>query len=113
MAKKSARLALEQALRHDKEGPLSPSLSELTGEAMNNLEIWLRGIAAAAVGGASSALAAWFAAPDAFGFSKAGMIAFAKVVLAGAAIPTFAYLKQSPLPASSATVTATVDVTKH
>jgi membrane protein required for beta-lactamase induction len=80
---------------------------------MSNLDIWLRGLAAAAIGGASSALTAWFAAPDAFNLSNAGLIAFAKVVIAGAALPTFAYLKQSPLPMVTATVTTTVEVAKQ
>jgi membrane protein required for beta-lactamase induction len=80
---------------------------------MSNSEIWLRGLAAAAIGGASSALTAWFAAPDAFNLSKPGMAALAKVVIGGAALPTFAYLKQSPLPMVSATVTTTVEVAKH
>jgi hypothetical protein len=81
---------------------------------MNSTEIWLRGLAAAAIGGASSSLAAFLAAPDAFNFTKPGMIAFAKVVVVGAALPAFAYLKQSPIPAVSATVVATtkIDVIK-
>lgn len=81
---------------------------------MTNTEIWLRGLAAAAIGGLSSALIAWFAAPDAFNFTKPGMIAFAKVIILGSGVPALTYLKQSPIPAASATVTqtTTVDLTK-
>lgn len=82
---------------------------------MSNFEIWFRGILAALIGGASSAAAAALAAPQAFNSSHDGLIAFAKVIVIGAALPTLAYLKQSPLPAASitATTTSTVDVTKN
>jgi hypothetical protein len=65
---------------------------------MSKREIWLRSIAAAAVGGASTALSAWLAAPQAFNFTEAGLIAFAKVILLGAGVPVLAYLQKSPLP---------------
>lgn len=80
-------------------------------------QVWLRGMAAAAIGGLSSAAIAYFAAPQAFNLTADGLVAFSKVILLGALLPTFAYLKQSPLPTLTATVTATktetVDVTKN
>jgi len=72
-------------------------------------KIWIHGMAAAAISGLSSAAIAYFAAPQAFNFSNAGLIAFAKVIVLGAALPTFAYLKQSPIPALSATVSSQTD----
>lgn len=82
---------------------------------MNNTETWLRGIAAAAIGGLSSALIAWFAAPQAFDLSPAGKLALTKVIVGGSLLPVLAYLKQSPLPAASVTVTqeSTVTATKN
>lgn len=82
---------------------------------MSTTELWLRGIAAAAIGGASSAAGAAFAAPDTFNFSHSGLIAFAKVIAFGALVPVFAYLKQSPIPAASITATTseTTTLTKN
>jgi sugar phosphate permease len=82
---------------------------------VSTFQIWVRGILAAMIGGASSAAAAALAAPQAFNGTHDGMIAFAKVIAIGAALPTLAYLKQSPLPTSSVTVTneQTVTATKN
>jgi hypothetical protein len=65
---------------------------------MNKTEIWLRSLAAAAIGGASTALSAWLAAPEAFNFTKGGLVAFSKVIVLGAGVPVLAYLQKSPLP---------------
>lgn len=69
-----------------------------------NWKAWLHGFGAAVIGGAASAGAAAFAEPKDFNFTHAGLIALAKVVATGAALPALAYLKQSPLPSSSATL---------
>jgi uncharacterized membrane protein YadS len=65
---------------------------------MNSWKTWLHGLGAAVIGGAAAAATAAFAEPKDFNFTHAGLIAFAKVVIIGAAIPTLAYLRQSPLP---------------
>lgn len=82
---------------------------------MSTFQIWVRGILAAAIGGASGAAGAAFAAPDTFNFNHNGLIAFGKVIAFGALVPTFAYLKQSPIPVASVTVTDehTVTATKN
>jgi len=71
------------------------------GLAAMNWKAWLHGFGAAVIGGAASAAAATFAEPQDFNFTHAGLIALAKVVAAGAAMPALAYLKQSPLPNST------------
>jgi hypothetical protein len=65
---------------------------------LNNIKVWLHGLAATLIGGAAAAGTAVFAEPKDFNFTHAGLIAFGKVILVGAAIPAFAYLKQSPVP---------------
>ena len=70
-----------------------------------NWKAWLHGFGAAVIGGAASAGAAAFAEPRDFNFTHSGLIALAKVVAAGAAMPALAYLKQSPLPSGSVTST--------
>ena len=62
------------------------------------MRLWLHGCVAAAIGGASSALSAAFALPDAVNFSHAGLLAMGKISMAGAVLAVAAYLRQSPLP---------------
>lgn len=84
---------------------------------MSNLQVWLHGLSAAAVGGFASAGTAYFVAPQVFTFDEAGAIALGKAMLLGTVIPTLAYLKQSPVPAitmtSKTTDEKTVEITKQ
>jgi hypothetical protein len=64
----------------------------------STLRMWLHGLAAAAVGGASTAASAALVDSQAFNFTHAGLVALAKVSATAAFIAALAYLKQSPLP---------------
>lgn len=70
---------------------------------MSNLKIWLHGLLAAVIGGASTAASAALVDTVTFNFSHAGLIALGKISASAAAISTIAYLKQSPVPAMSTT----------
>jgi hypothetical protein len=70
---------------------------------MSNLKIWIHGLLAAVVGGASTAASAALVDNVTFNFSHAGLVALGKISASAAAISTIAYLKQSPLPAMSST----------
>ena len=63
-----------------------------------NWKTWLHSLAAAAIGGASTAALTSFAIPDTFNFTHAGLINLGKVTLIGAIVPVLTLLKQSPLP---------------
>ena len=70
---------------------------------MGNLKAWIHGLLAAVIGGASTAASAALVDSGRFNFSHAGLIALGKISASAAAISAFAYLKQSPVPAISAT----------
>lgn len=69
-------------------------------------KLWLKGLAAAAISAISTALGSAVLLPQFFNFTKAGMIATAKLIV----VPTIGavcfYVKKSPLPSA---LTATVD----
>lgn len=64
---------------------------------MRGFSIWLRGMAAACIGGASNAAAVVFVDPEHFNWHD-GLSAVGKVASAGAIIALLGYLKTSPLP---------------
>lgn len=68
-------------------------------------QIWAKGLAAAAIGGSSSALAAALSAPDVFTTSEIGVVRLLKVSVVGAVLNAAAYLKKSPLPGDCLNVT--------
>ena len=65
---------------------------------MRALETWLKGTAAAAIGGGSNAIAAALVDPQHFNPFQAGFGACWKIVITGAAIAVAHYLAKSPLP---------------
>jgi hypothetical protein len=72
---------------------------------------WLHSLAAAAIGGAASAVLTPIAMPDTFNFSHDGLINIAKIAIIGAIVPVLTLLKQSPLPTAEVTATTTVTTT--
>lgn len=72
---------------------------------------WIHGLGAAVIGAAATAGSAMVADPSGFNFTKHGMEDFAKLLGIPALFAAFAYLKQSPLPSETTTVTATVSQT--
>lgn len=80
---------------------------------MGSFKQWVHGIAAAFVGGASTAGYTILLAPQTFNFNtKEGLIKLGQAALLGGVVPTLAYLKQFPTPESTITVTASVTTTK-
>lgn len=67
-----------------------------------NWKLWLHGLAAAAIGGAASALSGALTAPDTFNFTAAGWTKLWHLAVIGSIVPAVLYLKQSPLPAEDA-----------
>lgn len=65
---------------------------------MKSVRTWLHGLAAAVIGGASTAASAALVDAQTFNFSHAGLIALAKISATASLIAALAYLKQSPLP---------------
>jgi hypothetical protein len=61
-------------------------------------EVWLKGVGAAVIGGAASALTAAVAAPQMFPMTRGAMGALVRVSVVGAVVNAAAYLKRSPLP---------------
>jgi hypothetical protein len=78
-----------------------------------NWRPWLYSIATAGIGGAASSLGGAVLDPAFFNFTTGGLIHIAQLALFGAAIPVFAILKQSPLPALTVTTTSTATVTQE
>ena len=75
---------------------------------MNSLKAWLHGLLAAAIGAAASTASATLSMPGTFNlYSKLGLINLGKLSLPSAAVAAFLYLKQSPLPSFTQTVTQT------
>jgi hypothetical protein len=68
---------------------------------MNNLKIWLHGLAAAAISAFASAASGAIALPAVFTFDKAGLVNMAKLAAVPAMLAVFAYLKNSPIPTLS------------
>lgn len=76
-------------------------------------KVWFHSLAAAAIGGASNAALGTLAMPDTFNFSHAGLLNLGKIAFVGALVPVLTLLKQSPLPTSEVTTTASITVTKE
>jgi hypothetical protein len=82
---------------------------------MNSIKVWLHGLAAAAISAFASAASGAIALPSVFTFDRNGFINMAKLATVPALLAVFAYLKGSPIPAITTTLTTseTVEVTKH
>lgn len=78
-----------------------------------NWRPWLYSIIAGAIGGAANSVLGVFAMPDVFNFSHTGWVHIGKLAFLGAVIPVLTYLKQSPLPATTITTTATATLTQE
>jgi hypothetical protein len=66
---------------------------------VNNIKVWLHGLAAAAISAFASAASGAIALPNVFTFDKNGFINMAKLATVPALLAVFAYLKSSPVPA--------------
>ena len=66
---------------------------------MNNIKVWLHGLAAAAISAFASAASVAIALPSVFTFDRNGFINMAKLATVPALLAVFAYLKSSPVPA--------------
>lgn len=66
---------------------------------MNNIKVWLHGLAAAAISAFASAASGAIALPNVFTFDRNGFINMAKLATVPALLAVFAYLKNSPIPA--------------
>jgi hypothetical protein len=78
---------------------------------MGTIKQWLHGLGAALIGAVATAVPLALADPHDFDFSRHGLIDFARIIGFPAILAVAAYLKQSPLPSASSTVTATVTKT--
>ncbi len=65
---------------------------------MNNIKVWLHGLAAAAISAFASAASGAIALPTVFTFDAHGFINMAKLATVPALLAVFAYLKSSPIP---------------
>lgn len=65
---------------------------------LRNFELWLKGLLAAAIGGAASGVTAVIVAPETFNL-YAGKAKLSAMVISSALFNTAMYLKQSPVPA--------------
>jgi hypothetical protein len=66
---------------------------------VNNIKVWLHGLAAAAISAFASAASGAIALPNVFTFDRNGFINMAKLATVPALLAVFAYLKSSPVPA--------------
>jgi hypothetical protein len=66
---------------------------------VNNIKVWLHGLAAAAISAFASAASGAIALPSVFTFDRNGFINMAKLATVPALLAVFAYLKSSPIPA--------------
>ncbi len=64
---------------------------------MNSWKVWVKGLVAAAIGGASSSVTVVLADPEHFNFST-GLKKLGAVTVMGALVAVAAYLQKSPLP---------------
>jgi hypothetical protein len=75
-----------------------------------NFKLWVHGLAAATISSFSSAASGVLLLPNVFTFDKPGFINMVKISVVPALLAAFAYLKSSPVPALSVSVTKTVEV---
>jgi hypothetical protein len=80
---------------------------------MNNWKTWFQSLFAAAISAAASGVTLVIVAPDSFNFSAAGLQKLATVCGVNALLSVATFLKQSPLPTQTATVTTTVTATQE
>jgi hypothetical protein len=66
---------------------------------VNNIKVWLHGLAAAGISAFASAASGAIALPSVFTFNSNGFINMAKMATIPALLAVFAYLKSSPVPA--------------
>jgi hypothetical protein len=66
---------------------------------VNNIKVWLHGLAAAGISAFASAASGAIALPSVFTFDRNGFINMAKMATVPALLAVFAYLKSSPVPA--------------
>jgi hypothetical protein len=78
-----------------------------------NWKTWTYSLISAAIGGAANSLGGFIVAPDVFNFSHSGIQKLGALALFGAAVPVLTLLKQSPLPALTATTTVTTTATQE
>jgi hypothetical protein len=65
---------------------------------VDNIKVWLHGLAAAAISAFASAASGAIALPGVFTFDRNGFINMAKPATVPALLAVFAYLKSSPVP---------------
>jgi hypothetical protein len=70
---------------------------------MNNLKIWVHGLAAAGISAFASAASGAIALPSVFTLDKTGLLNMVKLATGPALLAVFAYLKSSPIPPLSVT----------
>ncbi len=78
-----------------------------------NWKAWLHSLVAAAISSAASGVTLVIVAPDSFNFTSAGLSKLATVCGVNALVAVAGYLKQSPLPTATETVTTTVTATQE
>lgn len=79
---------------------------------LKNINIWAHGLAAAFISAFATSAMGFIVLPTVFSFDRNGFINMAKMSCVPALVNVFAYLKSSPVPELSATVTTTVEVKK-
>lgn len=72
-----------------------------------NVNAWLHGLLAAFISAFASAASGAIALPTVFTFDRVGFINMVKLATVPALLAVFAYLKSSPLPISTVTITTT------
>jgi hypothetical protein len=70
---------------------------------MNNLKVWIHGLAAAGISAFASAASGAIALPAVFTLDKMGLLNMVKLATVPALLAVFAYLKSSPIPPLSLT----------
>jgi len=74
---------------------------------LTNFSLWLHGLAAAFISAFATSAMGVLVMPDVFSFTKVGFLNMAKLSAIPALVNVCAYLKTSPVPALSTTVTTT------
>lgn len=65
---------------------------------MNDIKVWIHGLAAAGISAFASAASGAIALPAVFTFDKTGLLNMVKLATVPALLAVFAYLKSSPIP---------------
>jgi hypothetical protein len=65
---------------------------------MNNLKVWIHGLAAAGISAFASAASGAIALPSVFTFDRTGLVNMVKLATVPAMLAVFAYLRSSPVP---------------